>query len=126
VSRPGATLIQADAMMERSTEARLMSELANARIIPGNPLHARNYEAARKACETGTAYYVISRTQEQSEDIFAILADDQLVVTFELAREDFAPSPSNVITYSVHDYQKRLRGRAAKDFQLILKLARQR
>ena len=110
-------------MAEESAEARLISKLASTRLIASDPDRTRIYDAAREACAKATTYFVISHTPEQFEDVFAVLADDQVVVVFELPRDGSTSSPLNVVTYAVHDYQKRLRGRAAKDFKLILKLA---
>lgn len=99
--------------------------MSSAKLVPDiNPRHSRIYQAT-KSIHEGRVYYVVADTPEQTEDVFCVLVDADVVVGFELARNNSATIPSNVHTWSVAEYDRALSGHAKREFQAALDLAHQ-
>lgn len=63
--------------------------------------------------------YVLSHTPDQGEDFYVVLVNGSAIVKFELSR-DCNAEPENLVTISIDEYRKTLRGRQS---QLKLSIA---
>lgn len=80
--------------------------------------------AARSICPDGIVFQVVAFTTEQCEDVLRVLVDDRVVVGFELPRTDTSAPPRDIVSYSVVEYRRHLRGHAAKEFKVAVDFAR--
>lgn len=93
-------------------------------LLATSERNARILAAAKHECPSGTIFQVVTDTSEQYEDVLRVLVDDQVVVGFELFRNDTTAAPQDVVVYGVVEYARHLKGRAAKDFRAAVDFAR--
>jgi hypothetical protein len=87
-------------------EKIVRSRLANAKLNPESDARdALIMRAVRSIIDMGSVYYVLTDTPEQTEDIFVVLVDDRLVVSFELERDNPDAEPSDVGQYTIEQYR---------------------
>jgi hypothetical protein len=112
-------------MVSKSTEEELRSNLKEGRIKLGyNARTDRIYRAVKSIVDYGNIYHVLTDTPEQNSDVFRILVDDQIVVGFELDRDNSEASPEEVQTFSVKEYMKATGGGlAAAELRIAIELA---
>lgn len=71
----------------------------------------------------GNAFYVLSDTPEQFEDVFRILVDDRYVVGFELPRGDHT-HPISVQIYTINEYRDAISPEGRAELAAMLEIAK--
>jgi hypothetical protein len=112
--------LETEQMIERDVRDRLLT----GKLDPvSRERDARIFRAVRRICQTGTVFYVLTDTPEQTEDVFRILVDDTKVVSFELKRDSSEALPADVQIYTVDEYKNAVSGLAKTELKIALELA---
>lgn len=112
-------------MLEPLPERELRQHMARTKLRPEADVRdARIYRAVRRIMDSGSVFYVLADTPGQREDYFSILVDDDVVVHFELDRNDPAALPTEVERYSVDEWRKTMSALTQAKLRIALELAR--
>jgi len=114
-------------MIEGITEQELRQDLLQAKLLPhANARSSRIYWAAKSIVGSGSVYYVLSDTPEQTTDVFRVLVDDKAVAAFELNRKNLDAPPEEITVYTISDYKKAIGdGLAEAELRIAIELARE-
>jgi hypothetical protein len=113
-------------MKERITEQELRRDLLEARLLPGKGARsARIHSAVTSIAGSGSVFFVLTDTPEQTSDILRVLVDDRIIVAFELDRRDSEVPPREVRIYTVEEYRRELGNDLAEaELRIATELAR--
>ncbi|MEN5345904.1 hypothetical protein ABE599_19525 [Achromobacter mucicolens] len=107
--------------MESSTDQKIRERLVSSvSYVFGNSIIRTFLERTFGALSSA---YVLGHTPDQGEDFYVVLVNGSAIAKFELSRRPNA-EPRNLVTISVEEYRKALRGRQSQlKLSIAIKLA---